>query len=121
MKTTKKYLAALAILTAGSVFYGSNPASAKDIELDKVEAAIKPIHESHGRLVPPPSPEHKPGRDVPPPPPNGHRPTEFREPHRESGHVPPPPPEFRRDFRPGPNVPPPPDRPHRHHRPPHRW
>lgn len=99
MKRTRKYIAALAVLAAGSVFYGSEPANAGGIELDGITIVFGREHDA-----PPP----------PPPPPHM---------HHHGPHMPPPP--HHRGFAPGPHTPPPPHHHHgpRGHMPPphHRW
>ncbi len=113
MKRTRKYIAALAVLAAGSVFYGSLPAHAKSIELDKVKVVFKDKEQEVRRDMPPPhggdrrdfEPEHRePRGHMPPHPagdrrgfepgsggPRGHTPTEHFEPR---GHRPPRPPRW---------------------------
>ena len=103
MKNTRKYIAALAVLAAGSVFYGSLPAQAKGIELDEVKIVISRHHDDR---VPPPE-MHRPRGHMPQqemrrarehmPPPS--------EVHRARGHMPPPP-----HHRPRGHMPPPPHR-----------
>ena len=113
MKNTRKYIAALAVLAAGSVFYGSVPAQAKGIELDEVKIVISRHHDER---VPPPPPEmHRPRGHIPPPP----------EMQGARGHMPPP--EHRRGFAPVHHGHMPPQPPHHRPRghmpppPPHRW
>ena len=94
MKNTRKYIAALAVFAAGSVFYGSLPAQAKGIELDEVKIVVRG---HHGDVVPPPSPPemHRHHGHMPPP----------SEVHRARGHMPQPP-----HHRPRGHMPPPPHR-----------
>ncbi|MBQ7221704.1 MAG: hypothetical protein IJS28_12080 [Synergistaceae bacterium] len=126
MKRTRKYIAALAVLAAGSVFYGSVPAHAKGIELDKVEVVFK-RNETEARGHMPPPPDYGPGRHMPPPPeygPRGHVPPPPD--YGPRGHMPPPQPRpgDRRGFAPEPggHMPPPPHEPRGHMPPPPpRW
>ena len=67
MKRTRKYIAALAVIAAGSVFYGSLPAHAKSIEPDKEKLVFR--HEgARGHMPPPPPERHEYRRHVPPSP-----------------------------------------------------
>lgn len=102
---SRKAIIALTLITAGSVFFGTERAEAKGLELDGIQIIFGRHH--HRDAPPPPSP---------PPPPPGHR-------HDAHMFPPPPPPNHhyyserphmwdrRRDFRPAPprgHMPPPP-------------
>ena len=103
MKNTRKYIAALAVLAAGSVFYGSLPAQAKGIELDEVKIVISRHHDDRVPPLPPemhrprghmPQPEMRRAREHMPPPSEVHRARGHMTPpphHRPRGHMPPPP------------------------------
>ena len=54
MKRTRKYVAALAVIATGSVFYGSLPAQAKNIEKENVKVVFR--HEDERGHMPPPPP-----------------------------------------------------------------
>ena len=122
MKRTRKYIAALAVLAAGTVFYGSLPAHAKSIELDKVQIVFKDKEQEVRRDMPP-RPMPGDGRDFGPGP-GGHMPPQPRPgdrrgfepgPGGQRGHMPPPSPAGdRRDFGPEHREP-------RGHMPPPRW
>ena len=106
MKTTRKYIAALVVIAAGSVFYGSLPAQAKGIELDQGKIVLR-HKDDRGHMPPPPSQRYRPGDHRPPTPPSyrpgDHRPPQEhfeprREPPRPSPRreTPPPPPPHHR-------------------------
>ena len=111
MKSSRKYIAALAVIAAGSVFYGVGAADAKPIEIDRVDIVLKREHDA-----PPPQPQpqhYEPrGHMSPPPGPSGPR------------HMPPPQPQHYREFGPRDHMPPsPPPGPRgpRPPMPPRRW
>ena len=113
MKKMSKYLAALAVVTLGSVVYGNLPAYAGGIELDRVDITFKRDNgnESRGHMPPPPPPEYGAPRGHMPPPPQAHgfnQPGPHGGPGGPRGHMPPPPPHGD----PRGHMPPPP---------PHRW
>lgn len=104
MKTSRKYIAALAVFAAGSVFLGSLPAQAKGIELDEVKIVVRG---HHGEMPPPPHhPHHRPH----------HHPEHFGA-HGHGSHEPHHPPHFGHHR----HMPPPEHfGPHEPHRPHHR-
>ena len=112
MKLTRKYAVALAIAAAGSVFFGSLPARAGGIELDKVDIVFRRNHDdAYGSG----------GPGTPPPPQQAHMP----QPGGPGGHMPPPQPHHGYGFAgsQGGHMPPPPHHhgPRGHMPPPPRW
>ena len=85
MKRTGRYIAALAVLAAGSVFFGSLPANAGGIELDGIDIVFRRERDRGHMPPPPPPPPHHWHR--PPPPHHWHRPHHH---HRPGRRMPPP-------------------------------
>ena len=103
-KSTKVILA-LTLVTAGSVFYGTEQAEAKGLELDGIQIIFGRHHRNAPPPPPPPHyepmPPHRHHAHMPTPPPPHHREWQMRD--RGPGHD-------RRDFRPEPprgHMPPP--------------
>ena len=96
----KKIAATIMILTAGSIFCNNIPASAKGVELDRVDITFKRDHD-YDRYERHERPEHHEMRHNEPPPPQAHQRNGepgmrrgFEDPHHARGfeHMPPPPP-----------------------------
>ena len=93
MKRTRKYIAALAVFAAGSVFYGSLPAHAGGIELDEVGITFRRNHDDAESNAPTPPEMNRqaPRGDMQPQPhePRGHMRPQSREPrgHMQPQHV----------------------------------
>ena len=92
----KKFVTALMIVTAGSVFYGTVPAQAGGVELEEVDITFRRNHDDRYE-------RHAPPRDMQPPPPHhyyegrqedfGRHARDFEpRPPRHGRHMPPPPP-----------------------------
>ena len=66
-KGNKKLAVVLTLVTAGSIFYATAPASAKGMELEGVEIVFGRHHDAPP--PPPPPPHHYHDMHMPPPPP----------------------------------------------------
>ncbi len=80
-KGNKKLAVAFTLIIAGSVFYGTSPASASGIELEGVQIVFGRHHDA----PPPPGPPHHDMHMPPPPPPEpqrGYHPPAYHPYHR---------------------------------------